>query len=264
MRSMDLSHPNTRLIILLTLLTGVVGVVVWWSGGSTAALWAPVQTFVIWAFVREIDPDHPSTAVVAAIAAGVWVLLGLDFAGALAVAALMLAARFVVNTTGRRPLTTDLVVNGVLASVVAFTTIGWVAGFGLAVAIYIDDRMSHEPTTVATLTSALAALGASAVATFALVFPKEVPDVRPPMVIAIGFLALWAVVREPAMPTSLVDARYQAPLSQNRLHAGRSLMAILIFIATLLAGADVIQMGPLAIGLTLALVSNEIENARRR
>ena len=46
----------------------------------------------------------------------------------------MIAARIVTNTTGRRPLLTDYMLVGVLATVLSGSVVGWVAGFSIAVA----------------------------------------------------------------------------------------------------------------------------------
>ncbi len=111
---------------------------------------------------------------------------------------------------------------------------------------------------------ALAALGASAIASLSQVFPQQMPDISQLLVLMIGVLALVAVVREPEPPTSLVDSRRKTPISQDRLHAGRGLIGVLVFGAAFLAGSDAAAMGPTVIALTLVLISNEIERIRRR
>ena len=169
-----------------------------------------------------------------------------------------------VNTTGRRPLLSDLAALGVFATVISFSAAGWVAGFGLALAIYIDDRMAEEHTTMGALTAFLAAVGASAFATLSQAFPKQTPDIRQLLVVVIGVLALIAVVREPEQPTSLVDSRRKTPISQDRLHTGRGLVGVLVFGTAFLAGPDAAALGPTLIALALVLASNEIERIRRR
>lgn len=264
MRGFDVSSLSNRLMFGVIAATGLAGIVVWMNGGEMAVLWAPVHAFLVWALTRELDPDHDSTALVAGVAAGLWVLVGFDVGGALPAIGLLLAARVVVNTTGRRPLVWDLAALGVLAAVISFTATGWVAGFGLALAIYIDDRMAQEHTTAGALTAALAALGASAIATLSQVFPQQMPDISQLLVVIIGALALMAVVREPEPPTTLVDSRIKTPISQDRLHAGRGLIGVLVFGAAFLAGPEAAAMGPTVMALTLVLISNEIERIRRR
>jgi hypothetical protein len=263
-RGFDVSSLSNRLMFGLIAVSSVAGVIVWANGGESTVLWAPVHTFLIWTLVRELDPDHDSTALVAGFVAGLWILVGFDVAGALAAIGLLLAARVVVNTTGRRPLVWDLAALGVFAAAISFTAGGWVAGFGLALAIYIDDRMAEKHTTAGALTAALAALGASALASLSQVFPQQMPAIRPLLVLIVGGLALMAVVREPEPPTSLVDSRLKTPISQDRLHAGRGLIGVLVFGAAFLAGPEAAALGPTVMALTLVLISNEIERIRRR
>lgn len=260
---MDMSLPSNRAIAGLCGVALIAAVAVWLTGGPIDVLWAPVHTFLAWSVMREIDPDHQVTALLSALVAGLWVIAGLEIVGALAVGALMLASRLVSNTTGRRPLLTDLIPIGIFATAIAFTRAGWVAGFGLALAIYIDDRMATEHNSAAAVTAALAALGASGVATLSRVFPQDLPDVRPLLAVSVGLLALIAVVREPQEPVSVVDSRLKNRLSQSRLHASRALFAVLVFGTAILIGPDAMAVGPLAIALALALASNEVERTRR-
>ena len=148
-RHFDPSSRSNQLLFGLVAITAVASVVVWLSADDLDVLWAPVHIFLTWAMIREVDPDHPPVALMGGLVAGLWVLSGLGVIGALAVGGLMVAARLVSNTTGRRPLITDLITIGAGATVISFTVAGWVAGFSLAVAIYVDDRMSGEPTTAA-------------------------------------------------------------------------------------------------------------------
>lgn len=262
-RSLDFSRNSNRLIVGLTLVAAVAAGVVVWDGGDTDVLLAPVFTFVIWALIRELDPDHDSTAIIGAFVAGIWVLAGLDPNGWITVAGLMVAARLVVSSTGRRPLPADLAATVLVAALVSFTAAGWVAGFGIALAIYVDDRMAEEQRTMSVVAAAVAAVAASGVATFAGVFPKQLPDIRPPLVLAIGALALISFVREPETPTSLVDSRRKTPLSTARLHAARGLVGIAVFVAAVLAGQEAETTGVAAVAVALVLGSNELERIRR-
>ena len=86
-----------------------------------------------------------------------------------------------------------------VATVVSFTPLGWVMGFGLAVAIYVDDRMAEEPNRAALLAAPAAAVGSSVVASLSGAF-RTMPTVDPVVVAALGVLALIAVLREPLEP----------------------------------------------------------------
>lgn len=263
LRPFDMARMSNRLAVLITLAAGIAAVVLWFLEAGMEVFWAPVHAFVGWALVREIDPDHDWTALVAAILAAVWVLVGTPMS-ALALVGMMVAARLVLNSTGRRPLATDLAMLAAVATIISITALGWVGGFGLAVAIYIDERMAKEHNTTALFAAAAGALGASAVATLAGAFPRELPPVRPLLVAAAGILALLTVVREPEVPTSQVDARTKEFLEPRRLHASRGMVGVLVFVASVLAGIDGAAVVPLLVTLALVLASNELERIRRR
>lgn len=259
---MDLSHWPNRLILGLTGAVLVAAFIAWQAGGSASLLWAPLNTFAIWALGREIDPDHNWTALVAALAAGVWGLAGLEMTNLFAVIALAVAARLVVNSTGRRPLISDLVALGLYATLISTSPDLWVAGFGLAVAIYVDDRMSGKPTAAGSVTALLAALGSSGVASLSSAFPQAIPEIRPLFVVAVGTIALIAVVREPTQPTSSVDSPMKTSIERPRLHATRSLVGVLLFVTALLIGPDAIAVGPAVLALALALAATELGRIR--
>jgi hypothetical protein len=263
-RPLDLRRPANLAILGLAAAAGVTSGVLWLGGADGAVLLAPGHVFVVWALLREIDPDHELPALAAGAVAGTWVLLGRPGVPVLALVGLLMAARLVVGTVGRRPYTTDLVGLAALATAISYTRTGWVAGFGLALAIYIDDRMAEESTTRAVVCAGVGALGASVVATAARAFPTQVPDVDPLVVTGIGLVALACILRLPPTPISLVDSRMKTPIGADRLHAGRSLVGVLVFVAALLAGAEVQTLYPLVAALVLALGSAEVEAARRR
>lgn len=263
MRPMDFSRRSNQLVVALTVLALIVAGVLWLNDGELDLLWAPVYLFVIWGLVREIDPDHDYTALVAGVAAAVWVLVGADVMSWVPMVGMVLAARLVTNTTGRRPLPIDLGVMAAVATGISFTDVGWVAGFGLAVGVYVDDRMSDQPTRAGVITAAVAAVGASVLATLTNAFPRELPEVRPGVVVVVGLLALVAVVREPELPLSVSDSRLNLPVERERLHASRVLIAILTFGMTIFLGTNGLDIGPVAIALALVLVSNEVESVVR-
>jgi len=252
---MDLALASNRLALGLTGLALAAAVAALAAGSGADVIWAPAHTFLMWALSREIDPDRDWTALIAAFAAGVWVLLGLDVVGAPALAAIMLAARVATNTTGRRPLVSDLIGLGAFAVAVSFTPAGWVAGFGLAVSLYADDRMSGEPTLTGALAGAGAALGASGAAALGRVFPQAAPGARPFFMIAVGALALLSVVRPPPPPVALVDSG--VPVTRSRLHAARVLVGVLVFAAALVSGRGALAVGPVALTLALSLATAE-------
>lgn len=261
-RRLDLSLTSNRLIIGLTALFAIAGAAAWLSGDAPDAWLAPVHTFIVWALVRELDPDRQLTALVAAGFAGVWVLLGYEPAGALALGGLLLAGRIVLNPVGLSLLNTDLIAMAVAATVVSFTAAGWVAGSGIALALYIDARMSEQPRPASLFASAGAAVGATAMATVTSALPDKLSVIEPLVVVSIGLLALAIVVRDPLPVLSPVDHTDAKRMSTERLHASRTLTVVLVFVSALLMGNEARGLIPVVIAIALVLVSDEVKRIR--
>jgi hypothetical protein len=263
-RPFDFSLWSNRMLFILVGLSAAAAVVIWANGGAPEVLWTPAHVFVLWSLMREIDPDTPFTAHLAAVVGGVWVLLGYAGPGLLAAGGMILAARIVLNSTGRRPLITDLVVLAVYATVASTSRVGWVAGVGLAIAIYVDGRVSDGANVPWIVTAGAAALGATLVATAAGAFSVDVVDVRPVLVAVVGLVAMVAILRAPPEPASLVDSRrFPIRLDRGRLHAARALISVLVFAAAILYGSEGERVVPLVVALSVALVSAEVERRRR-
>jgi hypothetical protein len=264
-RPLDPRSASNVAISGLTLVAAAAGGVIALTADRNLLLpiLAAGATFLSWALGRELDPDHESTGLLAAIPAGALVLLGFDISILVTVAALM-SARLLVESTGRRPLPTDMAAMVVLASSVSFTALGWVFGFGLAVAIYLDDRMAEEHSNRAVVAAVGAAVGASLVATLTSAFPQALPEIRPPLTLALGLLALFAVLREPLDPVSLVDSRRKTPLRRDRVHVARTMVGLLAFLGSLIGGVAITAEVIVALTLALALGSEEWERLRRR
>lgn len=135
-----LSH---RWLMGLAALAAIAG---WIWPRERASLSGAVQTaltvLLVWAISRELDPDHPASAlVVAAIAGGVTLATGATSGSALALA--MVTARIVSRSTGLSPLATDLLAIGALAGIVARTPLMWALGMGLAAGVALDTALPH-------------------------------------------------------------------------------------------------------------------------
>ena len=257
--------PSNRAIVALTLVAGAASVVLVGSGRDAWILLAPLHTFALWALVREIDPDHNASALLAAAMGGIWVLAGLDPFGLPVIGGLAVAARVALSSTGRRPLPSDLLGLVVITAAVSVWGEGWVAGFAIAIAIYVDHRMSKadkRPGVV--VVAAVAGLVAATNGTLVTDMSGEVLTVMPELAVPTGIIALLAITRVPVPPTSVVDSRRGGRLSLHRLHTARAIAAVAIFVSTLLAGSDAPAMVPSALALAIALASNEVERARRR
>ena len=79
-RSIDINYPTNRAIVICTLIVMLGGTIVQlWAGEGwvSSGLWglnAGLAVFLAWAMCRELDPDHPLSAFVAAGLAMVGVL----------------------------------------------------------------------------------------------------------------------------------------------------------------------------------------------
>ncbi len=261
-RPLDLSLASNRLIVGLTVLAAVAGGALWLWGDAPEAWLAPVHTFIVWALVRELDPDRHLTAVVAAATAGIWVLLGFDLVSALALGGLLLAGRIVLNPVGLSLLNTDLVAMVLAATVISFTAAGWVAGAGIALAMYIDARMSQEARMASIFAAAGAALGATAMATITDALPENLSGVEPLIIVPIGLMTLVIVIRDPLPVLATVDYTDAKRMSTERLHASRVLSVVLVFVSALLMGGDARGLGPVVIAFALVLASEELKRIR--
>ncbi|HET9260882.1 MAG TPA: hypothetical protein VFP42_12225 [Acidimicrobiia bacterium] len=262
-RSLDFSHRSNVALIAMAVLTAGLALVFWLNGSPVEVFWAPVDLYLMWVLIREVDPDHNWSALVAAAGAGAWSLALQPRASALAIAGLIVAARLTTSTTGRRPLPTDLAVVAVFGIAIAFTIEGFIAGFAIAVAIYLDDRLYGESRRMQVVTAAITAIGSAVVATAARAFPQTIPEIVPYMAVATGVVALLLVVRDPAPPISQVDARHAAFVRGDRLHASRALIGMGVFAMTLLVGQEALAFAPALGALLIVLISNEVERLRR-
>ena len=250
-------------------MAGAIGVWLWLSGEPGTVVLSPVYAFLTWALLREIDPDHNWTALAGAILTAAWSLAGGPVVSGLALTGLMIAARIVTSTTGRRPLLVDLVGVTVFGIVIGYTVAGWVGGFGIAIAIYLDDRLSGDGHRIdshrgALMAASITAIGTTVVATASGAFTQQFVDVEQWAVLVAGAVALILLIRDPAAPVSQVDARHAAFISEQRLHASRSLIGCLVFVASIITGSESPGLIVLVVALGLAVISNEFELLRRR
>lgn len=246
------------------LVSGAIAGFLWLGGEPGSIALSPVYAFLVWALVREIDPDHNWTALAAAAFTAAWALLGQPVVSGFAIGGLMVAARIATSTTGRRPLLVDLVGATVFGIVIGYGVAGWVAGFGIAIAIYLDDRLSGDNHLAAVAAAAITAIGTTVVATASDSFPDRLPDIVEWVTIAAGVAVLLLIAREPAPPISQVDARHAAFIEQTRLHTSRSLVGCLVFLMSILTGQESVGLIVIIVAMGLVVISNEVELLARR
>jgi hypothetical protein len=263
-RQLDLRSRSNIAIAAICVAAGAVAVWLWVSGEPGTVILSPVYAFLTWALLREIDPDHNWTALTGATFTAAWALSGGPVASGLAIAGMMIAARIVTSTTGRRPLLIDLVGVSLFGIVIGFEVAGWVAGFGIAIAFYLDDRLALGNNRAALAAAASTAIGTTLVATASNAFSERLPVIQQWVVLAAGVVVLTLLIRDPAPPISQVDARHAAFIDGTRLHISRSLVGCLVFGTSILTGSASPGLIVLIVALGLAALSNELELLRRR
>lgn len=264
-RHFGFRHLTHRLILAIGVVIGILALIGWLDESkSSTALLAPVFVGVMWALMREIDPDNEWTAIAGGAFAGWWVLEQHVVVSVLAVVAMMVAARMMSETTGRRPLLSDLVVVAMLGVAVAFTVEGWIAGLGVAAAMFLDHRRAESKLRAQPWIALATAVGASLMAWLTGV------ELTPGMVstkaaLGAAAAALILIVRRPAEPLSVVDAPQRTLLSQSRLHGSRAITGIVVYgMAVTVNSFDAGEVAPLLVALTLVIVSNEVERITRK
>jgi hypothetical protein len=264
-RDFGLRLRTHRLILALAGVAAVFAVIQRLNESKTSSvLLAPVFVGAIWALVREIDPDHNWTAIVGGAFAGYWALVHDSAVSALAVVALMVSARMMSETTGRRPLLSDLVVVGVLGIGVAYTVEGWVVGLGVAGAMFLDDRRAERRLPAQPWIALATAVGATVMA-WATGVALSPGTVSTRVAVIAAVMAIGLILRRPAVPVSLIDALRKTPLEQNRLHMSRAVTGIVVYgMAVVVDSLDAESLVPLLAAMALVFVSNEAERVRRK
>ncbi len=262
-RDFDVTVPSNVVAIVAIALSGIAAVIIILNGGDSGLWVAPGAALLYWALAREIDPDHPWTAMVAGPVGALWTLVDGPGLSLLAVGALMVGARIVVGTTGRRSLLSDWVVVGIGAIAISYTVSGWIGGFTLAVAMAIDGARQDDQARWRLVIPAIAAIAATVVLTAADGLPTAPWDIDPAALALVGGLGLILVLRGPVAPTSIVDARHGATLDQRQLHLGRATVAIASVAVTAAAGLSLSSVAPLVLTLGLVVVSNELDPGAR-
>lgn len=146
-RPFDSGVASNRFILLVTPLTGVVaGVVSMAAGEGLGEAWrrgisGGGAAFLSWAIGRELDPDRPSTACVAA-SLGPWLIL-IGSPDLLGSALILLTARMVAGTTGRWVTRVDVVVMVIATAGVAARPTG--AGFAAVTVLGVAVAAVYEP-----------------------------------------------------------------------------------------------------------------------
>lgn len=242
-RIIDPRHPTSRVAIVAPL--GAALIV---FGLDTTdirrAVVAGISTFAAWAIARELDPDHPQSATVAAALTPIaTLLLGTPAPAALFVA--MLTLRTIARTTGLPPRSTDLAVITAGAVLFADTPWGWAAGILLAFAMVRDAALPGDPPLNAGLWGGVLAIGVTVRVVLADGLGEwQLPATATLLVLAVG-LAAAVVVLQPTPVLSLGDWT-KTPLEPQRIREAGLFGLLTAALATVAAGAPgIVAVGPL-------------------
>lgn len=255
-RPVDLDVPSNRfvvfasgaVVVVATVVLSVVDAELGTVDAAGRALRFGVGAFLTWAIARELDPDRPMAARNAVLAYLPATLLGTPALAA--TAAVLLAARVGLRSTGSAPTLLDLAVLVGLAGFAATSAPGFVAGLALAWAVFDDGGLPDAPAPVRTQIAAIAVAAAAVVTSVAT--GSFLSAWRAPGLLGIVWIlvVVTAVVVHPrAVSVASPDDR-GGPLSVRRLVRARVLVTATLALSLLWAGADALAaLAPAAAAL---------------
>ena len=132
-RPLDPERFTDRLALLALFGFGAAGFIL---GGWAEGVRAGLAAYLSWALCREIDPDHPVSANLTALAGGGLALFLETHAGVLFV--MLLVVKVMVGGSGLSPARWEAGALGLGAVVFAGTLNGWWAGLAMATALFLD------------------------------------------------------------------------------------------------------------------------------
>jgi hypothetical protein len=259
-RPIDPSYASNRYAVAVTFAAGAVGAVASFISGEGPAEslgWGVVaggSAFLSWAIGREIDPDRASTAALAAPLGAAAVAFGRP--SLWSAAAVLLATRVLVRSTGVAPKPVDLTFVVLVAGAAAATS---VAGFPIGVlvgAALVVDRLLPRPAPGATVAwgaaAVLSAVGAAAV--WGSLDPSPGAFSNGALVVAaLSGLGCFAAAL-PVRPTSVGDVTGK-PLLGVRLRAARIAAGLAVVAAAAWAGGPgSVALAPAGAALFAVLV----------
>ncbi len=222
-RPLDPRSSSNRVILVLGALATATGFLRWSDGDLISSLIAAglvgILIVMTWALARELDPDRPTSATIAAILVWVAALL-VEGIPILPLVGLMIAGRVLLRSTGLPPTALDLMALIAGAFILGRTGAGWIAALMLAFAVARDRTLPGE--SVSRLARIVAPFGITIVASLSVaIFSLERWAAPTWWAIAIGVAGLIAGVSMPTYsPISPCDLRGM-PLEPKRLQSAR-------------------------------------------
>ncbi len=259
-RSFDLSLGSNRVAFIAPTVAGLV-MLAFDPSDQGRAVSTALATFAAWTIARELDPDRPRSAAVAAILTPLISLaIGSPAPAPLFVA--MLALRVVTRSTGLAPKSTDMALLTLGAVLAADTAWGWAAGIVFAFAIVRDAALPGDPPANAGLWGLLLAVGTTVRVSVAGVLGTWTsPGPTTTVVLVLG-LAGAVVLLEPRPVLSLTDWTRQS-LEPQRLQEATIFGLAVGVVAFAAAGAPgIVALAPLHLSYASAAAFHLIARSR--
>jgi hypothetical protein len=241
-RLLSLDHPSNRFVVAATVLAGA-GTLLWrWlTGADDIFAWSArmaLAVFLAWAIGREIDPDDTGTAGIATFIVVPLTVLGTPSLAS--AAAVMLAFRIAVGTTGVSPHLTDGIVLTAGAAYLGARPETWPA-LGTLVLAVATDRYAQPPGPDRTLWFSAAMIVAAVSTALWLADPPgwTRPAIAEWVVLGVvavaGFLAIVNI-----QPVKSRTDYHDLSLSDSRLRFGRVLALFTLVVGAVYLGGPVI------------------------
>lgn len=249
-RAIDPRIPSNRLVIVATLASGIILAYAGWTGSGSVDPWAiltgSAAVFIAWAIGREIDPDIPTSAAVAAVSTLLIALTAGAEAGGAAV--ILLGLRVLAGTVGHALKAGDYLVL-ILAAGYAGTRVELWPAAAVVVTAFLVDRPRWFGLAAAT------ALGASI--TGALIRSPEVAWDGSSEAVGVGALALLAALASlrGVRVQSRTDSGHQI-ISSTRVVVARVIAGSAVAVSSFVSDSSFPSTAPaLAAVVAVAIVS---------
>lgn len=266
-RPLDFHYRSNRFVAIAAGTAGLAAFAWQWSAGRDALALAPFSVaagvFLAWAIGRELDPDDTSPAALAAVVVLPLMALGPPSLGSSA--AMLMAVRIAVRTTGLSPQWIDGVGLVVAAAYLGTQSQTWPALAALVLAMALDPFI--EPRGLGRtlwFSGAMATVALTGAIAYSAPSAWRQPTRTEWLVLGVtGAAALLAVANTRA-PRSRCDS-HDEPLSRPRLRAGRVLAGLTLAVgAVQLGGPAAHALGPLlaaVAGVGLAQVTRWLQGS---
>lgn len=241
-RRLDVNHPSNRYVGVATVLAGL-GTLSWgwFTDSDDIWLWSfrvAAAVFLSWAVAREVDPDDALSAGIATLV--VVPLMALGAPSLMSAAAVLMATRIAVRTTGVSPHLIDGAVLTAGAAYLGARPETWPALGTLTLAVG-TDRYAQPPGPTRTLWFSAAMTLAAVVTALAFADPPGWTQPTIPEWGVLGFTAVAGFLA--AINTRPLASRadyHDHTLSESRLRFGRVLVLFTLVVGVIYLGGPIV------------------------